>query len=237
LSAERSGDQAVVRVRDDGIGIDGRLLPHIFDAFTQADHSIARSQGGLGLGLTLVRGLVELHGGAVSVRSEGPGKGSEFVVRLPVVEAMPGPSKPNDMDLGSEEASSASHHRVLVVDDNVPAAKILATIASTWHHDVRIAYTGPEALEVAQEYHPDVVLLDIGLPGMSGYEVAEKLRQMPEFAHVTIAAVTGYGQEEDRKRSIDAGFDEHLVKPITPELLRHVLMTAPPLATGDATAF
>ena len=176
VSAAREGDEAVVRVLDDGVGIDEDLLPQVFDLFTQADRSVARSQGGLGIGLTLVRSLVERHGGSVAAFSEGPGRGSEFVVRLP---ALAGPSK-SEMEAktngGSAAASAAVSRRVLVVDDNADAARSFAEIAALWKHDVRVTYTGAAALELAKSYHPDVVLLDIGLPGMSGYQVARLLR-------------------------------------------------------------
>ncbi len=226
VTAQRKGEQAVLRIRDDGIGIERELLPHIFDLFTQANRSIARSQGGLGIGLTLVRSLVELHGGGVEARSEGPDKGSEFIVRLPAMASPPGEtgtagtagSAAEPRRTGDEE-----HHRVLIVDDNVVAAKLLSEITSRWHHEVSVTYTGESALELAKTFHPDVVLLDIGLPGITGYEVAEQLRLLPEFSRTLLVAVTGYGQEEDRRRSREAGFNHHLVKPVSPEMLHEVL--------------
>jgi PAS domain S-box-containing protein len=229
LTAERQGEEAVVRVLDDGMGIDKDLLPRVFDLFTQADRGVARSQGGLGIGLTLVRGLIERHGGSVEARSEGPGKGSEFVVRLPALSAAPnGGSAPG----GAGHAAAGPvpvPRRVLVVDDNIDAARAFAEIASLWKHDVRIAHDGAAALKLAQSYRPDVVLLDIGLPGMSGYQVAKQMRQQPEFAKTTLVAVTGYGQEEDRRRSREAGFNQHLVKPVALDAL-YDLLNSPTVA-------
>ena len=213
-----------MRVLDDGVGIDKDLLPRVFDLFTQSDRSVARSQGGLGIGLTLVRSLVERHGGRVEAFSEGPGRGSEFVVRLPALAGPATSEKEAATDGHSAAAPAASvSRRVLVVDDNADAARTFAEIASLWKHDVRVTYTGAAALELAKSYHPDVVLLDIGLPGMSGYQVARLLRRQPEFAKTLLVAVTGYGQEEDRRRSREAGFNHHLVKPVAPDALHDVL--------------
>ena len=230
LSASRPGEEVVLRVLDDGVGIDKELLGRVFDLFTQADRSVARSQGGLGIGLTLVRMLVQRHGGSVEALSEGPGRGSEFVVRLPAATAQ-GVAQ----GAGDGKSSGNGHpplapatvpRRVLIVDDNVDAARAFAEVASLWKHNVRIASNGAAALELAKSYHPHVVLLDIGLPGMSGYQVAKQLRREPEFAKTLLVAVTGYGQEEDRRRSREAGFDHHLVKPVAPDEL-HDLLTGP----------
>jgi signal transduction histidine kinase/ActR/RegA family two-component response regulator len=228
LTAVRQGDAAVLRVLDDGIGIEKNLLPRVFDLFTQADHGVARAQGGLGIGLTLVRSLVERHGGSVEAFSEGPGKGSEFIVRLPVAAAPP----EGGQRKGDGHAALAPvkvQRRVLIVDDNIDAARAFAEVAALWKHDVRIASNGAAALELAKSYHPDIVLLDIGLPGMSGYQVARQLRREPEFAKTTLVAVTGYGQEEDRRRSREAGFNHHLVKPVPPDTL-YDLLNAPKAA-------
>jgi PAS domain S-box-containing protein len=223
LSASRQGEEVVLRVLDDGIGIDKDLLGRVFDLFTQGDRSVARSQGGLGIGLTLVRMLVQRHGGTVEALSEGPGKGSEFVIHLPAAAAPVAgdgtPKKDGQPALGP----AAVPRRVLIVDDNVDAARAFAEVASLWKHDVRIASNGAAALELAHSYHPDVVLLDIGLPGMSGYQVAKQLRREPEFAQTLLVAVTGYGQEEDRRRSREAGFNHHLVKPVAPDELHDLL--------------
>jgi PAS domain S-box-containing protein len=220
LTVERQGDEAVVRVRDEGAGIRPDLLPRIFDLFVQGDRSLERTQGGLGIGLTVVRQLVEMHGGAVTAASEGPGKGSEFVVRLPGVREAPGPGTGAN---GRAAAPAAALRRVLVVDDNVDAAESIGMLLRLWGHEVRVAYNGPQALTAAAEYRPEVVVLDIGLPGMSGYEVARQLRQRPQFAKALLVAVTGYGQDEDRRRSGEAGFDHHLTKPVDPDILHALL--------------
>ena len=203
------------------------MLPRVFDLFTQADRTVARSQGGLGIGLTLVRSLVERHGGSVEAHSEGPGRGSEFVIRLPVAAAEPAAER-RDGDGRAALGPARVQRRVLVVDDNIDAARAFAEIVSLWKHDVRVASNGAAALEMAKSYHPDVVLLDIGLPGMSGYQVAKQLRRQPEFAKTVLVAVTGYGQEEDRRRSREAGFNYHLVKPVAPDALYDLL--TPPTA-------
>jgi PAS domain S-box-containing protein len=220
LTADRQGAEAVLRVRDEGVGIRAELLPHVFEVFTQGDRSLERSQGGLGLGLTVVRKLVELHGGTVTAHSEGPGKGSEFVVRLPGVLDT---SAPAAAEAAPGAGRAARARRVLVVDDNADAADSLAQLLRMQGHDVRVAYNGPEALAAAEEYRPEVVVLDIGLPGMSGYEVAGRLRQNPKFGRTLLVAVTGYGQQSDRRKSHDAGFDEHLVKPVDPHALQQAL--------------
>ena len=223
ITAERQADEAIIEVRDDGVGIEKDLLPKVFDLFTQADRSAGRSQGGLGIGLTLVRNLVEMHGGTVEARSEGPGRGSQFTVRLPVMTPAPrgtGHQESGKLSMGD---GHGPRHRVLVVDDNAAAARLLSEIVTRWNHEVRVAYDGETALEVAKNYHPNIVLLDIGLPGMNGYQVAMQLRDQPEFERAMLVAVTGYGQEEDRRRSREAGFNHHLVKPVAPEMLHKLL--------------
>ena len=217
VQAEQDGEEAVFRVRDTGAGIPPSMLPHIFDLFIQVDQSLDRSQGGLGIGLTLVRRLVEMHGGKVQASSEGPGQGSEFVVRLPLENAKPRPAL---ADNGAAVQHAAdSRCRVLVVDDNVDAAETLAMLARLYGHEVRIAHTGPSGLETARNYHPEIVLLDIGLPGLDGYEVARRLRNEPGGDQILLVAVTGYGREEDRARARAAGFDHHLMKPFDPASL------------------
>jgi len=205
-------------VRDEGVGIDAEVLPRVFDLFAQADGSLARSQGGLGIGLTIVRSLVEMHGGTVEARSEGPGRGSEFVVRLPVARVAK-PTARIDVPL----ARPSSRCRVLVVDDNVDSTHMLQMILNLEGHDTHVARDGNEALLVAAGVMPDVVILDIGLPGLSGYDVARELRARPEHAATFLIALTGYGQDDDRRRSAEAGFDVHLVKPVEPEMLRDLL--------------
>ncbi|CAG1012489.1 two-component system, OmpR family, sensor histidine kinase VicK [Burkholderiaceae bacterium] len=223
VTVSRDGDAAVISVRDAGIGIAPEMLPRVFDLFVQADRSLARSQGGLGIGLTLVRRLVALHGGSVSAHSEGLGHGSEFIVRLPAASAPPKRRAATAASLHSTAATGAARQRVLVVDDNVDAADSIVLILQAAGCDVKCAYDGPSALLQAKAYQPDVVVLDIGLPGMSGYEVARQLREQAEFAKTPLVAVTGYGQADDRRRSREAGFDYHMTKPVDPERLKHFI--------------
>jgi signal transduction histidine kinase len=268
---------AVLRVRDTGIGMSPEMLPRVFDLFAQADRSLDRSQGGLGLGLTLVRRLVEMHGGSVAARSDGPGRGSEFLVRLPVIqgsgvrgqgserqgsgvrgqgserqgsgvrgqgsgkteasapELTPDPSPltpgaqrltpdPSPLTPGAQRLTPAV--RVLVVDDNVDAAAMLAELTELWGCETQVAHDGPAAIEAARAYQPEVVLLDIGLPGMDGYELARRLREQGGLKGALLVAVTGYGQEEDRRRSRAATLDDHLTKPVDPEALRQLVTGA-----------
>ncbi len=225
LTAGRKDDEVVIRVKDSGVGIDRELLPRIFDLFVQADRSLARSQGGLGIGLTLVKRVVELHGGSVVASSAGAGQGSEFTIRLPAPTVHP----PATVD--QTPVAPGPRRRVLVVDDNVDAAESVAMLLRMWEHDVRTAYDGRSAIQAVQEERPDVVLLDIGLPGMSGYEVAQHLRAQPSFRDLTVIAMTGYGQDEDRRRSRAAGFDLHLTKPLDPETLARAV-ASPKQLTG-----
>lgn len=207
LTVQQEGEAAVLRVRDTGVGIVPELLPRIFDLFTQAERSLDRSEGGLGIGLSLVQRLVELHGGTVEAFS-ALGQGSEFVVRLPMTSVPPVPESP------VEAAPPAGKRcRILVVDDSVDSAESLAMLLKASRHDVRTAHDGPSALEAALAYRPDVVLLDIGLPGLDGFEVAKRIRQQTTLKNVVLVALTGYGQDTDRRRSQEAGFDHHLVKP------------------------
>jgi len=225
LAVTVEGSEAVFRVRDKGIGIPPEMLAQIFDLFTQVDQSLDHSQGGLGLGLTLVRNLVEMHGGSVSAHSDGLGRGSEFVVRLPVVLE----SKPKEVrapqDSGAlpalARASNVRSRRVLVVDDNVSSAQSLAMILKLDGHDVQIAHDGTVALDAVRRFRPEAVLMDIGLPGMDGYEVALRLQQQPELREniLLLAAVTGYAEDEAQQRSREVGFDHHLVKPVDPEVV------------------
>jgi CheY-like chemotaxis protein len=213
----REGGDVVFRVRDTGVGIPPEVLPRVFDLFTQADRSLDRSQGGLGIGLTLVRRLVELHGGRVEAYSGGPGQGSEFVVRLPAPAAAPGPAPASS----SDGTPGGETRRVLIVDDNTDAADSLAAVLRLRGHEVQTVNDGPASLDAAAAFRPEVVLLDIGLPGLNGYEVARRLRQDDATRQAKLIAVTGYGQDEDRARSSEAGFDRHLVKPVEPgEILR-----------------
>jgi PAS domain S-box-containing protein len=220
LEAAVEGDQAVIRVRDRGIGIDPALLPHIFEFFVQGERALARSQGGLGIGLTLARRLIDMHGGTLTAHSEGPGRGTEMTVRLPL--ASPEPSAETASETVHEPAGG---RRVLVVDDNVDAADSTVALLELWGHEAVAVYDGPAALEAARDHSPQVVLLDIGLPGMTGYEVAQRLRELPGSAIELLAAMTGYGQDEDRRRAAEAGFDLHLTKPLDPSRLRELVET------------
>jgi signal transduction histidine kinase/CheY-like chemotaxis protein len=209
LTLQQDGAEAVLRVRDNGVGIAPEILPRIFELFTQADRSLDRSQGGLGIGLALVQRLVELHGGTVAA-SSAMGEGSEFVVRLPVVSPPPPQASAPPAETAQPTKPSL---RVMVVDDNVDTVTTLAMLVKESGHDVRTAFDGSAVLEAALDYRPDVVLLDIGLPGLNGFEVAKRLRQQSSLKNIVLVAMTGYGQESDRKRSREAGFDHHLVKP------------------------
>jgi two-component system CheB/CheR fusion protein len=222
IKLETEGDDALVRVRDTGIGLAPEMLARIFDPFTQVSHSLDRSQGGLGIGLTLVRRLVELHGGSVSANSAGLGKGSEFVVRLPQMTPAAKPSLPPALPRHSENPS----RRILVVDDNDDAAEALAIMLRGLGHVVETAHDGPAALKVVETFNPDVGLLDLGLPGMDGFELAKRLRQVAGLAKILLVAITGYGQEDMVSRSRMAGFDHHLVKPVALEALNQILSTA-----------
>ncbi|MHB1561724.1 MAG: hybrid sensor histidine kinase/response regulator [Isosphaeraceae bacterium] len=220
VQAAANAAEIVVRVKDNGIGIARDMVDDIFGLFTQVDHSLARSQGGLGIGLTLARNLVWIHDGTLTAHSDGLGKGSEFVMTLPrpaesLVEGTPS-SLPTFEPAGQPR-------RILVVDDNLSSADSLGLIIKLWGHECRVAHSGPEALEEFEVFHPDVVLLDIGLPGMDGYQVARSLRTHADWPELTLVAMTGYGRDEDRRRSREAGFNEHLAKPLDLDALEHLL--------------
>ena len=218
VQVELEDQQAVLTVRDTGVGIEPEMLPRLFETFAQADRSLDRSKGGLGLGLSMVRGLVELHGGQVSASSAGPGHGSEFTVRLP---AEPEPAALSQVL--TEPSQDGEHLRILVVEDNRDSADSLRMVLELYGYEVNVAYTGPEGVKAAEEWHPNVVLCDIGLPGLDGYGVARRLRGNPATAKTRMIAVTGYGAEEDCYRSREAGFDRHMVKPVDPEDLHQAL--------------
>ena len=220
LAVDADPRRAVLTVTDRGIGIGPDLFPRLFDPFAQADRSLDRSRGGLGLGLSLVKGLVELHGGEVAAESGGPGRGAAFTVRLPVTDGPPAPA-------GAPAAPgppAAGPLRILVVEDNRDAADSLRMLLELSGCEVRVAYSGPDGVRLAREWRPEVVLCDIGLPGLDGYAVAGELRHDPATAGARLIAVTGYGQEDDRQRARQAGFDYHLTKPVDPAVLEPLLV-------------
>ena len=219
LTGAREGARAVLRIRDDGIGIAPEMLVRIFDLFVQAAPSLERAQGGLGIGLTLARSLVEMHAGEIEARSAGAGAGSEFVVRLPLAP----PESPRSTAPAARAAAAAPRRRVLVVDDNVDAAESLALLLQLGGSEAHVAHDGATALRMAAELRPEVVFLDLGMPGMDGYEVARRLRGDASLRSVLLVALTGWGQEDDRRRSAAAGFDLHVVKPVEPGALASVL--------------
>jgi PAS domain S-box-containing protein len=219
LVVERSRAHAVVRVRDTGIGIPPEMLPKVFDIFTQVDRTLEGAQGGLGIGLSLVKGIVEKHGGSVEARSDGRGRGSEFIVRLPLLAA----DLPDAKSVIAAVAGPTPPRRVLVVDDNRDAAVSLASMLAFMGNVTRTAHDGIEALDIAETFRPDLVVLDIGMPRLSGYDTARKLREKPWGRDLVLVALTGWGQDEDRRRSHDAGFDSHLVKPIEPGAMERLL--------------
>jgi two-component system, chemotaxis family, CheB/CheR fusion protein len=229
---DASGDvgEIAIRVKDDGTGISAAALPRLFDLFMQEDSSVNRRAGGLGIGLTLVRHLVELHGGRVEVSSAGPGRGSEFVVRVP----SGGGSMREGFSSAQErtlEAPTVSR-RILVTDDNVEGAEALAILLRLAGHDVRVAQSGPETLEVASTFRPDVIFLDIGMPGMDGLETARRLRQVPDLQRTLLVALTGYGEGSGRRLAFDAGFDDFLVKPPNPDVVRALSQRGRPSRTA-----
>jgi PAS domain S-box-containing protein len=220
VDVAREGDMAVIHVKDSGIGMSPELIPRVFDLFVQGERSLDRSEGGLGIGLTLVKRLVSLHGGTVSVHSAGPGQGSEFAISIPVLAQS---SAPKQTQPAASRASAHRRSRVLVVDDNRDSADTLAALLEAWGHEVRTLYDGPSAIAATAEFQPNVVLLDIGLPKMNGYEVAAQLRKSASRRPLILVAFTGYGQDEDRRRVREAGFDYHLVKPLEPAELQKIL--------------
>ena len=219
LTAEREGHEVILRVKDTGIGILPEMLPRIFDLFVQADRSLDRSQGGLGIGLTLVKRLVQLHEGKIEVHSPGVGKGSEFIVRLLAVSEV---TAINTESLPTAPAESGHPLRVLVVEDNPDTAQSLAMLLLLYGHEVNTANAGPAGLQATLSQNPDVVLMDIGLPGIDGFEVARRIREKTNKPF--LIAMTGYGQSEDRERSSEAGFEYHLVKPVDPVRLQNLLI-------------
>lgn len=228
LTVEKRQREVVIGVRDTGMGIPAELLPKVFDLFTQVDRTLDRAEGGLGIGLTLVRRLTEMHGGTVEASSPGPGQGSEFVVRLPLLSKKP-PTPASKASDPALQTKAACPHRILIIDDNRDAADSLAMLLRLAGHEVQTVYDGPRALALAEAYQPDLVLLDIGLPGMDGHEVAQRLRGERGLGKATLVALTGYGTEEDRQQSKVSGFDYHLVKPVDFDALQQLLATLDPV--------
>ena len=222
LTADTANDaEVIVSVKDNGVGIPTEMLSKIFDMFTQVDGTLERSQGGLGIGLTLVKRLVELHGGAVEARSEGVGRGSEFIVRLPRVAAY---REPASAFLVHDDATTSSRYVVLVADDNLDAAESLVELLRMMGNTVHQASDGLQAVEKAALCQPDVIVLDVGMPKLNGYEACRRIREQPWGKKVMLIALTGWGQDEDKRRSKEAGFDYHLVKPIDPTVLEQLLL-------------
>jgi CheY-like chemotaxis protein len=225
VSAKALGDHVEIRVRDHGIGIRPEMAERVFDLFVQQPQALDRAAGGLGLGLAIVKNLVASHGGSVRVESDGPGTGSEFIVTLPSIPAAGGASRP--ATTGAARAAEGSPRcRVLVVDDSVDSAAMLADSLESMGHEVRLAHDGPAALDAAAAFHPDVAVLDIGLPEMSGYELAAHLRELPGGRAMRFVAATGYGRDRDRVTSMAAGFVDHLVKPVNLDRLREIVAQA-----------
>jgi len=229
LSVEHG--EAVITVRDNGIGIDAALLPRIFDLFAQGTRSLDRLQGGLGVGLTLARRLVELHGGRVEAVSAGPRKGAEFKVFIPCISVVHGGENAPST---KEAAAPVRGRRILIVDDNEDAAESIARFLELEGHEVKTVGDGPQAIACVPVFAPQIVVLDIGLPGLSGYEVAKRMRQMPATQNVLLIALTGYGQKEDMQRAMEAGFDRHFVKPTDPQKLVELIAQWPAQPTGEA---
>jgi CheY-like chemotaxis protein len=229
LSVEHREGEVFIRVSDTGIGIAQGDLTRVFDLFFQADRSFARSEGGLGLGLTLVKRLVAMHGGSVEVYSGGLNRGSEFIVRLPVIGSL-APALHDPEGNHRPPVPMIEQRRVLVADDFPESAQLLARLLQQDGNDVRVALDGLEAVETAERFHPDIVLLDIAMPKLNGYEAASKIRQQPWGKDVILIALTGWGQQQDRRRTKEAGFDVHLTKPVNYQAISKLLNDL----TGDA---
>jgi two-component system CheB/CheR fusion protein len=227
----RSGDEAVLRVRDNGLGISEEMLPRVFDLFAQAGRGLDRAPSGLGIGLTVVRRLIELHGGRVEAHSDGVGRGAEFVVRLPALAPRPESAVAEAPAVAPTPDRRA---RVMLVEDNPDAAESMQMLLELLGHDVHVAHDGAGALPLALAYRPDVMLVDIGLPGVDGYEVARRVRAEPRLAGTLLIALTGYGRAEDKRLAEAAGFDRHLTKPVAPDVLRGLVAALPPPGGGRA---
>jgi CheY-like chemotaxis protein len=219
ISAERQRDDVAVTVADTGIGLAPEQLESIFEMFSQVDRRLERTRSGLGIGLTLVKRLVELHGGSIAARSAGLGRGSQFVVRLPVLADVAAREQTNP----TQDRLAVSPKRILVTDDNQDAANTMATLLRLNGHEVETTYDGAQAFQKAAAYRPEIMLLDIGLPGMNGYDVCRSIREQPWGKAIRIVALTGWGQDQDRDKAHAAGFDDHLTKPVDLQMLRQAL--------------
>jgi CheY-like chemotaxis protein len=218
IVAQPAGTFVRATITDNGRGIDPEMLPRIFDLFSQEGQELDRSQGGLGLGLAIVKNLLEAHGGSVQAHSEGKGRGAVFSLEVPLAE-LHSPDREPSAPAASAAESSKLGLRILIIDDNIDAAELLGETLRTLGHTTHIAFDGPSAIQAAPAFRPQVALIDLGLPVMDGFDVARALRSLPETANIPLIAVTGYGQESDRRRTREAGFEEHLVKPIDVEQL------------------
>jgi PAS domain S-box-containing protein len=232
LTAQPEEDEVLISIRDTGIGIPRDKLNHVFDMFAQIQPAGRRTTGGLGIGLTLVKRLTEMHGGRVEVASAGPGQGSEFTIRLPLEKSLPEPPPAAEPRL-PDPRTALSERRILVVDDNRDAADSLGLFLKFMGAAVHVAYDGGSALESLPNFRPEIVLLDVGMPVLDGFEVARRMRQLPEGQNILLVAVTGWGQEDDRRRTADAGFDQHLVKPVDPVMLQNLLAAFDPEAAAE----
>jgi CheY-like chemotaxis protein len=223
LTGERRGSEVMVSVKDTGVGIPPPMLPKVFEMFAQIDRSLEKSQGGLGIGLSVVKRLVEMHGGMVEAHSEGHGKGSEFTIRLPVVLSL-APKQEPDANSGQHPPRPITRCRILVADDNIDAADSLALMLDLMGNEVRMVHDGSEAVVAAAAYRPDMILLDIGMPKLNGYDACRRIREQTWGKGIFIVAITGWGQDEDKRRSQEAGFDRHLVKPVGPAEMEKLLL-------------
>jgi CheY-like chemotaxis protein len=232
LRAERVGDAAIIRVRDTGIGIPPTMLDRVFEMFTQVDRGSSLSQGGLGIGLALAQQLTQMHGGRIDVASEGSGHGSEFSVRLPLCAS---PNSAAELPDRAGSLHRSARRRILIADDNIDGAESLRLNLEVHGHDARAAFDGAAALSLAAEFRPEVMVLDLGMPKLDGYQVCRRVRELAWGDDVTIIALTGWGQEQDRRRTLEAGFDHHLVKPVDPAFLVRLIdevSISPALAVG-----
>ena len=234
VTVRQEGATAIIEVADNGVGIPPAMLDEVFGLFTQVDRTLDHAQGGLGIGLYLVRSLVELHGGTVTASSAGAGQGSTFTIRMPCLLQVPQAAPSASSRLA--EAPHDAGTKILVVDDNVDAAETLATVLEMTGRVARTVHEGQLVLQAAQEFGPDIILLDIGLPGMSGYDVARQLRADPRFSRTLLIAITGWGSFEDRRRSSEAGFDEHLTKPVDLGVLEPLLRMQPERSPRSGSA-